>query len=707
MTRIVLTVLLLVLLCEGIGTWTLRLMKIDSRGFAAPIGFAMLLSALQLCYYPAQLANLSFTWIIVVSLIVLVLALIATLCVWKEVWLHLFSWNTVLAAVCAAVFLFAFSRCYVDLDFSDSATYLNYIAQNINIAHLNLFNPTNGLAGSEWDVLYLFQGYYHFGSFLCWLVNIPYYLLHSVSYISNLVVSVWGPGLLYNILSSMLIINMVRYFHIRNRWFELCILAFLLFYANFYYWKVAFAFYGNTYRGLFVTMLLYVIYRWFKEKNEQIKYLILFVTGAGLACSSSYLFMSFAVLYALAIYQFSIRKIRSLFDMLTFIIPLVLYACAFVSRKSALAAWLIFGAYTLLCFCRYQKQVRRFLARSEEFFFDYGVLIFAVIVPALFAVGSLLLQIFKPDPVVNYANYFSNFRGSDMVNDYLFLHSAWLDNLLNVFRWIGVAVILLSSKSAEDRFIRMLMIVMLTFFLNPLCTIALAKTITGIVYYRNFEVLFNPFTELLIFVFLYHFSEWQLVIQWLMEVSLLLAVAIGQVSSYLGSEIGLYSFYVKGGKNVDPVYKIDSDERAADEFLKTYIDENGTAESSHPQDRAADFADITNQPIVISQSNALRTYIPNAYQIFTPREYFYIYNRVDWNFYEIAKRHYSWLAPTDVHYQDTCMYLERYDVDYILLQYWENPEFDQATDACAVTVYTGSKFKVKAVNKEYEWVTSK
>ena len=38
-------------------------------------------------------------------------------------------------------------------------------------------------------------------------------------------------------------------------------------------------------------MLLYVIYRWFKEKNEQIKYLILFVTGAGLACSSSYLFM--------------------------------------------------------------------------------------------------------------------------------------------------------------------------------------------------------------------------------------------------------------------------------------------------------------------------------------------------------------------------------------------------------------------------------
>ena len=408
MTRILLLVIGLVILSEGLGSWIFKVLKIEQRGFAAPIGFAVLLASLQLLYYPAQWLNLSFTWIIVASILILAFALVVTCLRFKETLHNLINWNTIIVIICAGLFLYAFSKCYIDLDFSDSATYLNYIAQNINIDKLNLFNPTNGLVGEEWDVLYLFQGYYHFGSFICWLVNVPYYLLGSTTYVANLVVSVWGLGLLYNIISSMLIINMVRYFKFRNHWLEFCLLVFSLFFTNFYYWKVAFAFYGNTYRGIFVAMLIYVIYRWIKEDNEQIKYLIPFIVGAGLACSSSYLFLSFEILYCLAAYLFKKEKNRSLFDMCTLIIPLVLYAASILSRSHMAVALGVVIAYAVFLYARYEKHVRKIIWRLEDFFFEKATLIFFIIIPAAFVVGSALVYFFMPnlEDMYWYSHYF-------------------------------------------------------------------------------------------------------------------------------------------------------------------------------------------------------------------------------------------------------------------------------------------------------------
>lgn len=65
--------------------------------------------------------------------------------------------------------------------------YLNYIAQNIDNQHLNLFNLYSGKVGAEWDALYLFQGYYHFGTFLCHIINVPSVLLGIGGKIDNIV----------------------------------------------------------------------------------------------------------------------------------------------------------------------------------------------------------------------------------------------------------------------------------------------------------------------------------------------------------------------------------------------------------------------------------------------------------------------------------------------------------------------------------------
>ena len=69
--------------------------------------------------------------------------------------------------------------------------------------------------GEEWSVLYLFQGYYHFASYICYLINIPYYLLGSSAEVPNMVIVVYGLGILYQVLSTMFIVNTVQAHHIQ------------------------------------------------------------------------------------------------------------------------------------------------------------------------------------------------------------------------------------------------------------------------------------------------------------------------------------------------------------------------------------------------------------------------------------------------------------------------------------------------------------
>ena len=241
-------------------------------------------------------------------------------------------------------------------------------------------------------------------------------------------------------------------------------------------------------------------------------------------------------------------------------------------------------------------------------------------------------------------------------------------------------MLLATAKKKEDLFLKDFIIMMLIFFLNPLCTTLLVNTVAGIVFYRNFMTLFNPFTEIILFIYLYRFFEWNVIGQWILEIALCATTLISNYASFHNSELGQYYVYIKNNKDLDPVYKMETDEREAVLFLRNTIREKGI-----------------DRPVIVSQSASTLTYIPEGYQLFGPRNHYY--ESVDSDFYALAKRHFDWDEKEDLDYSNTCSYVKKYDVDYILLQYWENSDFDDATDGCAVTIYTGSKYKVKEVQK--------
>ena len=296
---------------------------------------------------------------------------------------------------------------------------------------------------------------------------------------------------------------------------------------------------------------------------------------------------------------------------------------------------------------------------------------------------SFLINKFDKDFLITYSYAFQDHQKYDMVKDYSFRFSYLMDNILNVIRYIGILIILFKAKSDEDNFLKTLIIIMMLIFVNPFAVSTIAYFVASNVFYRAIEVLFNPFTEMILLLYVYN-EAINIKLEKVLCIGLIIITCLGHVLSFNDNENGLYTFYINGGKEVNGLSKLEDDEVEAINYLMEYMHENPI------NDR---------QPVLISHSSGIRTYIPNAYVLFTPRDQFYPHTRLNEEFYQIAKRHRDWEDNSNIDYSNTCGYINEYGVDYLLIRYWENSEFDQASDACTFTIVETAKFKVKAVNK--------
>lgn len=680
MKWILLSIIFFLFCFTGSGIHLFKKLQLNYNGYHAPYGMAFLLCILQLLYYPMQLLHTSFWLLFAITTLVLLYFVYCTIVEWKDVIKELKQWKSLWVVVGIAVFVSIFYFCYIDQEFSDSPMYLNYIAQNIGIDHLNLFNLYSGKVGAEWDALYLYQGYYHFVSCYVVYLNLPDTLLH-LGKVETLKAIIWGMGMLYSMLGAMQIVNITNQFSYKRNWYRYVLCGFGLLYLGVYYWRIVFAFYGNTYRSFFITLLMITIYLYEKgELRGHSRQVLPMIGFAGMACSSSYLFASFAVLLIYAGYLFIEKREGSLYDMSIYIMPIAIYACIMISRSSVvgylLSAFFIF--YYLFARSTFIKKI---LQVVETFLIRYAKLIFYALIPGAFALLSLYIYFKHPDYLYLYSYYFNNHQAYDMVKDYFFIYSTWYDNIINILRWIGVVLVLKNfTQSQEQRYLRVNTILMLLLFMNPLCTPAISYTIASNVFYRAWEVLFNPFTELIILAYLLN----QFQQKWVpigLTICLVISTLVTNIKSFQGDHKAAYGFYIDGGKQVEHISKMETAALDAIEKLDTILQEEP----------------LDHQPVIISQAEGTRVYLPQVYQMFTARDYFYEDVRVNQFLYHITRRHHPWDEPWDPWYEITCDLLQEYKTDYILLRYLENPEFDSWSNACTVTIYDNDTFKIKKV----------
>lgn len=498
--------LVLLLLSEGTGAWFKRMLGIDRHGFNAPVGFALLLAVCQTLYYPAQIFNYSAHWIIVSTSIVLIAAFFFVIYDLADMKASLVRTDTLVVLAAAALFI-ALCSGYEIVDISAAGP-----AAPVQMADIKA--PQ-------------FQGYFHFALGWAHLINLPLKLMHLPA-VSQSGVQIYGLGILYVTISSMLIVDIVRRFGLRNHWFEFALGVYLLMNGNYTAWQPSAAWLGLSWSVLFTTMCVYTGYRYVKDGNEMHKYVWIPVLAAGLACDNSFGLSGFAILYGYMVYLFSVRKIRSLFDLLTFLIPHVVYCAAVLAvRWWRPLLWIIIVFYTWFSFRRYKKPLRRWIARTEEFCFDHYREIFLIGVPAVLAAASLVIGYLSGwKGMSSYLYYFSDFTEIDGMRDYLLIHSDLLQIALNIFRWGGLGCLIWMAKEPCDRSIRLMLLVILIVFLNPLVTPAIVF-LTGPMFFHTFHVLFNPFTEAVLFLYVYRMFQWTVIGQWVLEILLCLSAFLG------------------------------------------------------------------------------------------------------------------------------------------------------------------------------------
>ena len=328
-------ILFLYAISFGLGQFVTEKFGIHELKFKSPIGFIALLALCQLCFFPIQLFNGPFILVALIAMFWIAVSLGLTI-KYRNAWVQQFKNKRLFViGLNGLLFLGLFYFCFIDIEFSDSIMYLNYVSQNIDNPSLNMFHLYTGLIGSEWDTIYLYQGYYHFiGALIYWL-NIPFYLFNATRTVETLPAIVWGMGLLYQLVSSGFICDMVDDLKIDNKLLKLSILIFSLFYTNYYYWKLSFAFYGNTWRSLLIWVVLWMLVK-YKQSYLDKKYvpIIQICLMAGLASSSSFFFISFELLFGFFVYLLFVKEKRSVFLMADLVFPIVIYAAIILSKDN-------------------------------------------------------------------------------------------------------------------------------------------------------------------------------------------------------------------------------------------------------------------------------------------------------------------------------------------------------------------------------------
>lgn len=679
MKRTVLILLLTVLVSTSYGVLLNKKLNKAINNFVTPIGFCLLIALLQLLYYPAQLFNWPSIYIHIVSLIVFLFGIGYGIIHYKEIFKEYFNKRTIIIGVSFIIFIVVYYLCYIDIAASDSQMYLNYMSQNINIDHINMFKLWTGEYGQEWDTIYLFQGYYHLGSFLCFLANIDSYILGSSLHVANITIQIWVLGALYSVVSSMLIYNFVDYFKKKGlvRWL---MLAFGLLYENFFYWRIALSFYGNTFRTILICALIFYLYRYFKEENNNLKYVCILINFAGLACSSSYLFISFEVMYALMVYMFTKKGKGTIAEMADFVLPIVIYACCYFAKEKSAIYGIVIAIFACLYYAfRKNNKVIKVTDKIETFLQKYAFKIFVLGMFLAFAIGGAIYYLFiNPDYYYGYWHWFDNHPGYDMIKDFFFVYTDLPNNIVNVFRWLGLGILLFAKWEDEGmKYLKHLMITVWLVFLNPLVVIAVSALFASNVYYRAFDIVFNPLTEMLFILFVVEKIKFKFV-KPVLAVFVIGICIYAHVGSFLSTQTGEYGFFLN--RDVIPKCKITG---ATYNIIEQFSDEiKDKGYSNHDQAK------------IISHAEGLRTFEPQVYEVFTPRQDHDGRDIPSDELFAQARNHYPWNDYGDIDYSTACKLIDENEIDYAIVEYWQNPEYDEALKECGTQVGHNDTFVI-------------
>jgi hypothetical protein len=501
------------LLCEGCGAFIRKVLKSDADGFAGPLGMAAIFCLLELLYLPCLVFGASMFYAEVVTIGVLAAALGLTLFFLRYQKEKISAREVIAVLATLGIFLVIQSLLHV----THSSVEMDVIRSNAVGSHVDL--------GS-----FRLQGYDLLAAVICRWSGIG----QTVVFLSGV----------YYLLFAEVSLNIIRNFHLKNQWFAFTLVCYALFMGAFNSWQIAESYAGYIWRPMMIALLMYQTYRWLRYKNEWEKYELMFFEGAGMFVSGGFGMITVECLYCLAAWLFYKKKIRSLFDLTTLVAPAVIYGSMQAMVKETWVGFAILGIYIVFLVVRYMKKPRRVLRRAEDYMLEHAVKIMYIIIPVSVLLLNVVLYFVCPEVLVPFSVYKEYFR-AEPLKSFFFMDGSYVTYLLDFFRWLGLVLLMITAKNDAQKQLRSMYLLFLILFVNPLSMGVMARLSSPSVYAYSFEVLFNPFTDLCLFIAIYRVFAWQPLGQWILEFALLFSAVFSHVGSFAGRPSGLYTDLVQ------------------------------------------------------------------------------------------------------------------------------------------------------------------
>lgn len=459
---------------EVLGQAILSTLNIKKVPFNFFIGFVFHIALLYITTSLFTAMNCSFKILLILNVIIFTFLIVFTLKNIKTIKLN-FSYIQIIALlIMSGISLyFSYNTTLGDIHGFDSVYYLNLVVGPIGQNGVQNYNSIGGYGlASDASQQYFFQSYYYFCSVIVFIISKIFNILHISDFYST--IYIWLFQIIFTLSLMSVFINACSRYSKNDKLSTIVMLLFAVFGYSKLYWNSVFGFYGNSFKLIVISYISMTAIDYLNTREQSYKYLLAILILAGCSFTSTFIFI--AIFFAIA-FTFAIDDDEQIFKYyaVVFSLPICnlfcivtkkpVYICLFVGILFALMMW---------------------------FFNDYLIKLFKdkktkTITALIIAVLMFILSRLVSDGLFDFSGLLDNL--SERADMTLFYFS------FNYYPFVKIITLLTAGIyiviGFKDKYAIILMILLLCFF-NPFCCNILNKI--NLVYYRAYDIIFNPFT---------------------------------------------------------------------------------------------------------------------------------------------------------------------------------------------------------------------
>lgn len=435
---------------------------------------------------------------------------------------------------------------------SDSVFYLSMVNEN---AFSPFWIPLEYYTGTPVDYnLNIFQPQYDFQAFyhlFSYIIKIVAQFIDVVSYSP---VFVWSALSLFLLLMTDSILSIFTHLYTKNKLLSFFFILFAVVFSS-SCWNLLYAYMGNSWRMLFITLAMMAIYAFVKDEDIKDIVVLAIASGGLIASTSSAIFINTFIIVSLMVYVL-VKKLDVKYLLATYLsfswtglFAFCYFYC--ISRKLAVIfsmAYVIVSLFVLI-FTKFKENIRTWITYA-----CVGLFIVAICCASFLIVKDYtLMDFFKRNVNEMTINYF-------VFDD---LYTVLINSI-----WIICLIVLgyTYRKNLKSNNYVTYLLVTIILFLNPISAKVWMQFIAGAVFYRSYEIFFNYFN----FIF-FAYGAYLLTtkIKIMMPV-MIICTSIGIYGNYNDNP---YTFDLDTA--INPIYRIPENELEADLALEALVKKDG------------------------------------------------------------------------------------------------------------------------------------